>query len=190
MIQPQMSTEVLRRAGFDPERLGYQRTTLLEAGFSGFISFGQLVTGSAAPVESGVYVVLYDCNPTLKFVHPSPAGWFKGEDPTCAEATLRSNWLPGAPVVYIGKATSLRDRLRQFAQFGAGKAIGHRGGRLIWQLPNPGSLSVAWRITATQNPEAVEAALLRHFFSRFGQAPFANDPDKGGLLKRSRHCSD
>ena len=190
MAQPHTATEFLRQAGIDPSRLGYERATLLQSGFSGFVPFAQLLAGSAAPNESGVYVILYDCGPAVRFVHPSPAGWFKGKDPTCAETELQSNWLPGAPVVYVGKATSLRLRLRQFAKFGAGEAVGHQGGRIIWQLPKLDSLSVAWRVTPDHDPEAIEAALLRHFFSRFGKAPFANYPDRGGLLKRSRHCSD
>jgi len=184
------SYDILRAAGLDPDSLGYERTALFDSGFVGFASFAKLAAASPAPAKSGVYVVLYDSGTLIEFVHPSPAGWYKKKDPSSPDTKLRANWLPGAPVVYIGKATSLRDRLYQFAKFGAGVAIGHSGGKLIWQLPNPETLMVAWKVIPQHDPEAVEAALLRHFFRRFGKTPFANDPDKEGKLKRSRHCLD
>jgi len=39
--------------------------------------------------------------------------------------------------MYVGKAAGqkgLKGRLRQLIDFGFGKCIGHRGGRLLWHL--------------------------------------------------------
>ena len=190
MLAPLNSNDILRGAGFNPESLGYDRQALFVAGFVGFVSFAQLAAQSPAPGENGVYVVHRDPAPMKEFVHPSPVGWYRKKDPSSPQAKLTANWVPDAPVVYIGKATSLRVRLSQFAKFGAGVAIGHTGGKLIWQLPDADSLRVAWKVTPGHDPEAIESALLRHFFRRFGKTPFANDPDKLGRLKRSRHCLD
>ena len=86
---------------------------------------------------------------------------------------LQSNWVDDTDTVYIGKATSLRSRLRQYAAFGAGKPIGHWGGRYIWQLADASSLLVCWRPTTT-TPASVESALIADFVSVFGKRPFAN----------------
>ena len=75
----------------------------------------------------------------------SPAGYplrFKNKAPTVALDALVANWVDDAEVVYIGKADQLRRRLTQYADFGAGKPVGHWGGRLIWQLPSPDQLIV------------------------------------------------
>jgi hypothetical protein len=89
---------------------------------------------------------------------------------------LESNWIHGAEVVYIGKADNLRRRLRQFAQFGAGKPIGHWGGRLIWQLARSTEFLVAWRETPGELPKKVETTMLAEFRAGYRQPPFANDP--------------
>jgi hypothetical protein len=94
---------------------------------------------------------------------------------------LIANWVDGAEVVYIGKADQLRRRLTQFADFGAGKPIGHWGGRLIWQLPNIGALLVAWKETPGRVPVEVEAELIEQYRLTYGKPPFANDPHRLGL---------
>ena len=73
------------------------------------------------------------------FAERSCGGWFKGKEPTVANAALVANWVENAEVVYIGKADQLKRRQTQFADFGIGKPVGHWGGRLIWQLPNIGA---------------------------------------------------
>lgn len=180
-------------AGLSAETLTFDKGGLAAAGFKGFVQFDRLAhkTTSPAPGAAGVYVVTYECPQACAFRKISPAGWFKGEDPTVAREKLERNWLGGAPVVYVGKAGNLRTRLSQFAKFGAGKDIGHRGGRLIWHLPKLEELQVSWLITPREiNPEAVERAMLKVFFQRYGKAPFANDPDRMGSLRRSALCAD
>jgi hypothetical protein len=93
---------------------------------------------------------------------------------------LVSNWVPGAEVVYIGKADQLRRRLVQFADFGAGRPVGHWGGRLIWQLADVAALQVAWKATPDCLPIAAEADLISKFRKACGKPPFANDPHRLG----------
>lgn len=95
-------------------------------------------------------------------------------------AALGANWVDDAEVVYIGKADRLKRRLTQFADFGAGKPIGHWGGRLIWQLPRTDQLLVAWRETPGRVPLEVEGELIAAFRRAYGKAPFANDPHRLG----------
>jgi hypothetical protein len=109
-------------------------------------------------------------------VHPSPAGWFKGEDPSVPDARLQSEWIEGAHVVYIGKADVLRRRLAQFGRFGAREPVGHRGGRLIWQLADANDLLVAWHeITWREAASDYERRLLTLFAELHDRRrPFAN----------------
>lgn len=133
------------------------------------------------PGHRGVYVVTYDGESPIKFADKSAGGWFKGRNPSVTREVLTANWVDGAEVVYIGKADVLQRRLREFANFGAGKSVAHRGGRLIWQLANVANLRIAWKETPGEVPRAVEAALIQQFRSAYGKPPFANDPHRLGL---------
>lgn len=117
------------------------------------------------------------------FLERSIAGHFKGRDPTVDAQALAANWVPGAATLYIGMADwrkrgkhPLRKRLQEFARIGAGEAVGHWGGRLIWQLADSDQLLVAWKGTPHRIPKAVEDALIADFRDAFGKPPFANDP--------------
>lgn len=110
-----------------------------------------------------------------QFLSASPAGRFKGKDPTVAAERLASESCDDAAVVYIGKADLLRRRLRQYARFGAGEPVGHWGGRFIWQLADSDQLQVAWRVlTGTETARAFEQRLLERFVELHGVRPFAN----------------
>lgn len=149
----------------------FSRQSLEGAGFRGFVTFDALEPSTISP-EPGVYVVLRhaDSRPTLLEV--SVGGHFKGRNPSVPVQVLDKRWVDGASVLYIGKATSLRTRLRQFREFGRGRPIGHWGGRYIWQIGASGELLVAWR--QCPNPGAEEGRLLRAFEARYGGLPFAN----------------
>ena len=92
-----------------------------------------------------------------------------------AEAVLREErparlWLPTEPVIYIGKATSLRERLNQFYRHRYGDRSPHRGGQDVLLLSCP--LWIDWSAVAV--PEAAERAMLGHFKLTVGARPFAN----------------
>ena len=145
---------------------------LRASGFSGFQPLGSLDT-NMAPRASGVYVVVADPVQPPRFMSASVGGHFKQKDPTVPESVLRSKWIDECSVLYIGKATSIRSRLRQYRDSGLGKPVGHWGGRLIWQLENHAELLVCWRATS-EEPRKVEELMLSAFEREFGRLPFAN----------------
>ena len=82
-------------------------------------------------------------------------------------------WVPGAHVVYIGKAsTSLQQRLTAYRRHGQGAPVGHWGGRLVWQVANP-EYVVAWKVTEDE-PREVERRMIAAFVAEYGRRPFAN----------------
>ena len=97
---------------------------------------------------------------------------FKGKDPTVTRERLHREWLPAADVVYLGKAKSLTVRVDELLRFGNGEPVGHWGGRLVWQVALP--LTLSWKETPGQDPETLEKALLREFSGHHGRLPFAN----------------
>jgi hypothetical protein len=132
---------------------------------------------AAVPKSAGVYVVIRpDYRPPV-FLAKSVGGWFKGHDPTDPPKCVKDNWVEDALILYIGKGggkEGLKQRLWQFMQFGLGKNIGHRGGRLIWNLQNYRQLLIRWMETPKENPEEVETRLIDRFKSARGVRPFAN----------------
>ena len=161
------------------ESVLFSREALEAEGFCGWVPFSAL-RQSGVPSGPGVYVVHDASRNEPAFLEASPAGWFKGKNPSVDVESLRANWVAEAEIVYIGKANNLRRRLFQFADFGVGKPIGHWGGRIIWQLAGSSLLLVAWRETPDDDPRAVEAGLIAQFRRVFGKAPFANDPHRRG----------
>ena len=74
--------------------------------------------------------------------------------------------------MYLGKATSLRDRLHKLVRFGAAEPVSHWGGRYIWQVANSERFLIAWR--PCDAPRTEEQALLQAFSANDGRLPFAN----------------
>lgn len=153
------------------------------SGFVGWVPFSQL-TDADVPAGPGVYVVVRRSTEPPHFLNVSPAGHFKGMDPTVPIAELAVLWVPGAHTVYIGKANrgaggrrGLRHRLTEFRKYGAGVRIGHRGGRRIWQLADHDELLVGWRVTDDAQARTTERALIAAFRAHYGARPFANMTD-------------
>lgn len=145
-----------------------------KAGFIGFKKMSELfLDSSMLPDNNGVYLVLNIDNKAGEFLTVGSGGHFKGKDPNISLADLKSNWVNNTKVVYIGKATSLRSRLRQYFSFGQGKNIGHYGGRLIWQIKYSKDLLVCWK-SLTTDPREFEADLIQQFVKTYGCRPFAN----------------
>lgn len=160
----------------------WNAAALRSVGFQGFVPFVCLPI-SAVPQASGVYVVLREPGADPSFVNVGSGGWFKDMDPNVPIAELDERWIPGAEVLYIGKASAvdknkrgLRKRLDEYRRFGAGEKAPHRGGRALWQLADRDKLRVAWLATPDDvDPEQVESWMLASFAARHeGRLPFAN----------------
>jgi hypothetical protein len=145
-----------------------------KAGFVGFKKMSELfIDSSILPDEKGVYLVLNATNKPGEFLTVGSGGHFKGKNPNVSLVELKENWVENTKVVYIGKATSLKSRLRQYFRFGQGKNVGHYGGRLIWQLKYSKDLVVCWK-TLDTDPRAYEIELISQFVTIYGRRPFAN----------------
>ena len=161
-----------------PKSLG--RAALQATGFGGFVTVSELRRGriSDVPRKPGLYLVFCEKDDPPAFLPISPAGRFDGKDPTVNVSVLKATWVSGAHILYIGKTNQqngLQKRLRDFIEFGAGKPIGHWGGRYLWQVTDSSEFVIGWR----ESPEAVsprdeERQLLRRFREAYRQLPFAN----------------
>lgn len=154
----------------------FTRAELEAAGFEGWQPFSALLESDGVPAVGGVYAIWLEPPVAPDFLEANPGGRFKGKDPSVSAEVLEANWVTGAEVVYLGKADVLRRRLRDFARFGAGRPVGHWGGRLIWQHARSADYLVAWCPTPGQVPVDVETDLIADFRSIWGKPPFANDP--------------
>lgn len=151
-------------------------------GFSGFVSVAALRQDlTQIPDIRGVYMVVRKIGSRPQFRATGSGGHYKGTDPNVPIEKLRMNWVEETCVLYIGKAgdehsqATLRSRLRQYLQFGAGKPRGHKGGRYIWQLEDAEDLLFCWKPLPSGNPPKEETALLAAFKCQYeGRLPFAN----------------
>lgn len=94
-------------------------------------------------------------------------------------SVLEARWVESTDVLYIGKATTgrsgrsgLRTRTGLLLAYGAGKPVGHQGGRYLWQVSGSDAFLVAWR--SVDDPTSEENRLLKAFFEVHRAYPFAN----------------
>jgi len=155
------------------------RKSLYENGFRGFKSVEELRNDtSIVPNEQGVYLVLNLNLNNTNFIEKGVGGFFKGMDPNVTIEELHNNFIDNSLVVYIGKANSLRQRIKQYLNFGRGKNVGHRGGRYIWQIEHNCELIFCWKVIQNEDPREAEKDLIRAYKKQFGgQRPFANLQD-------------
>lgn len=151
---------------------------LKDIGFEGFKTKAELFKDSSMiPIEGGVYLILNTDNESPVYLIVGTGGNHKNKNPNVNLEVLKQNWVKGVKVVYIGKATSLKTRLRAYFAFGQGKKASHYGGRLIWQLANSRSLIVCWKTLPKENPAEVETLLIKTFKDQYSKRPFANLKD-------------
>lgn len=158
------------------------RGWLESRGFGGFISVASLreLDLEQVSARAGVYAVVRETDEEIRFLSQSIAGHFKGRDPTVRVDQLQTAWVPSSQVLYLGKAgtalggQSIRKRVKQLLDFGAGRPVGHWGGRYLWQIESSGQLLVSWRETPQQDPSDVEKGPLEEHVAATGHRPFAN----------------
>jgi hypothetical protein len=156
-------------------------------GFTGFVSIVELGKDfNIIPNERGVYLIL-KLDLELSFKKIGDGAYFKNEDPNVDIKILKQKWLENNIILYVGQAggirlgnwsnSTLKERIKAYIKFGNGKAIGHRGGRLIWQIENNKNLIVCWKELKDKidDPCKIETQLLNDFKLRNNdKLPFAN----------------
>lgn len=164
----------------DEHVIAFSEADLRARGFEGFERFGDLDL-SQVPREPGVYAVLREFYSNHEVLPASVGGWFKGRDPSGDPIKLKPLLGCHSETLYIGKADAgtrgtrgLKKRISEFARFGQGKAVGHWGGRYIWQLSDSQDLRIAWLAITDRSAKEVEDELFVEFFEAYGQLPFAN----------------
>lgn len=122
----------------------------------------------------GIYIIVRPVSfQNIYFDECSKAGRHKGKNPTVTVEKLRSKWIDGAEVLYIGKSeTSVQKRMQQHRDFWYGEAVPAWGGRIIAQLRDFGKLEV-WYFQC-DIPKDMEHTLLKEFVSQYKKLPFAN----------------
>ncbi len=158
-------------------------TQLKDLDFQGFVTISQLKQNNKIiPQTKGVYIILKTAK-KYAFREIGSGGYFKGKDPNVSLDELKANWVDNSQIVYIGKAGStsnastLQSRLIQYFKFGQGNAVGHQGGRYIWQLEEAEELTMCWKTIEGIEPETVETNLIKEFTRYYGKRPFANLKD-------------
>lgn len=155
---------------------------LRNAGFKGFHTVRDLRISrlAAVPETAGVYLIVRPDRSPPEFLDISPAGYFKGRDPSVPLEELRGAWVAGSCTLYIGKAggtrtqATLRSRLAAYLRHGHGARSAHWGGRAIWQLANGPDLLVAWYTATAEEPRDWERAMIAQFTEQYGRRPIAN----------------
>lgn len=128
---------------------------------------------SCVPEVSGVYRVLRPEGMTIRFTEHMynrfaklyPAEKLSRKYKDCADQEI----------LYIGKADGrkgLRQRIKQYIDYGWNHAANHKGGRAIWQIEDAGLLLLAYE--ECEDAEAQEKQLLADYKAKNGSYPLAN----------------
>lgn len=155
---------------------------LAQSGFGGFATIETLQRSNCqeVPDEPGVYLVVWPHQGKPTFLEENPGGRFKGKNPTVSRDVLENHWVEEANVIYIGRTgnatgrATLCKRLRRLLRFGLGKAVGHWGGRFIWQISGSKELLLCWKTTSGHEAPLMESRLILDFINEYGKRPFAN----------------
>lgn len=158
---------------------------LLDEGFRGFLPFQDvrqqnIQNDGGIPGSPGVYLVLRTETTAPHFLAKGFGGTHKARKANVSLLELEENWVTGASVLYIGKASQrkdgggLWDRIEEYSIAGKGQKHGHSGGEYIWQLADARDLLVAWKVVPSGTETQLEKALILAFRDRYKKVPFAN----------------
>lgn len=76
--------------------MGFQSTQWIKnQSFNGFKTIAKLRASklTGVPQSPGVYLILKNHITKPQFLANSPAGWFKGQNPTISPVELRKHWI-------------------------------------------------------------------------------------------------
>jgi hypothetical protein len=157
------------------------RAFLEAEGFEGFFTVGQLHGEGCErlPNQPGVYAIVRQSLDRPEFLAKSVGPIYRDQDPTRPVHDLEQCWVPGAQLLYLGRARGpgvrslLRQRVKRYLRFGHGRVVGHWDGRFVWQLRDHTALRVAWNSTS-DDPAQLETRLQARFLEHYGMLPFAN----------------
>ena len=147
-------------------------------------SFEELRNGKIQeiPVTSGVYWVIMPDSFVMEYMKETdgPVYGKRGNKMAYDLAKLQKKGEHykkpehGGNILYIGKATNLRNRLKQYYEFGYNEErhYVHEGGRAIWQLRNNKKLQVAYKECSEAEKEETE--LIDKYMLEYGALPFGN----------------
>ena len=130
------------------------------------------------PECSGIYKILVPDNMQIQFSnqqhgrHVGNANLYSADKLEKKYAMCKDG---DKKILYIGKAggeKGLRQRLRQYINYGVGKSENHKGGRAIWQVRDCWKLLVCYE--PCENPSEREHELLIEYKKRNGCYPLAN----------------
>lgn len=155
---------------------------LASEGFEGFRTIAQLNADRCEEIPNvrGIYAVVREPLDPPRFLPRSTAARFRDTDPTLPIPELDELWVPGAQVLYFGRARGpgvrslLRQRVKRYLRFGHGRHVAHWAGRVIWQLVDQSALRVAWKPMPKDDPARAEAGYQAQFKRHYGELPFAN----------------
>lgn len=172
--------------------------------------------------EAGVYAISLSADPSAhdamldaapldpkritKWLSRVPALTLDGAANPTAHAVasaLQQFWMPDENIVYIGKATSLKGRLRQFLGHVLGDRAPHAGGHWLKTLSASTPLHIHAATCATvREAEVAESRLMSEFMKQVSlrsrahlrdcslAIPFANREYPKGCRKQNRIAND
>ena len=132
------------------------------------------------PACPGIYAVcLRDWDTRSFAADAGHARYAKPVDPNRLRDKRRRILAAGpTDILYIGKAggktNDLRERVKQLARFGVGKADNHQGGEWLWQVQGISDANVLMWCCPRGTPEPRERELLEQFRKDHGDWPLAN----------------
>lgn len=151
-----------------------------ESFFEGFKTIAELKNScSGIPDVEGIHLVLRAAEKAPVIKSSSLGGYvhFPNDSPCYSVDELEDNYIDGSHILYIGKSTHIRKRIRSYMKFGKGEKASHGGGRAIWQLADADDLIVCWAAT-TINAREFEKEMIKMYKSNHsGKRPFANMSD-------------
>lgn len=128
------------------------------------------------PPAPGIYLVLWSLNEPPQFSKETRKATYTNPlDPK----KLQEKWIricaySPTDIIYIGKADSLRRRVRALARFGIGRAKNHRGGEWIWQISRIITASVMVQSCPISKQNSFENSLLEKFYKEHHEFPIGN----------------